>query len=140
MDSSSCIEQRGVIEEISDGKASVIFSSIAACGNCSASGLCEIVGQASRKIIVPVGSDHFSAGEEVHIVMKRSMGRNATILAYLLPFVLLILSLLIGTYSKLGDLTCGLLCFITLILYFIGLYVFRNRIKKAFNFILQKIA
>jgi positive regulator of sigma E activity len=138
MDSSSCIEQRGVIEEISDGKASVIFSSIAACGNCSANGVCELFGTSSRRIVVPLGSDHFSAGDKVDIVMKRSMGRVATVFAYLFPFILLMISLLVGAYLGLGELTSGLSSLGVLFLYFIGLYFFRNRIKKAFTFIIQK--
>ncbi len=138
MDSSSCIDKRGVIEEISDGKASVIFSNASACVSCDAKGVCELFGPTSRKIVVPVDCKDFSVGESVDIVMKRSIGMNAAIIAYLIPFILLILALLIGTHLKLGDLTVGLVCIILLSFYFIGLYFFRHRIKKAFTFIIQK--
>ncbi len=138
MDSFNCIEQRGVIEKISDGKASVIFSATSICGSCSAQGVCELFGTSSRRIIVPVRSDEFSVGEMVDVVMKRRMGWIATVIAYLIPFLLLIFSLLIGTYYKLNELFIGLITIGILICYFIGLYFFKNRLKKAFTFIIQK--
>jgi positive regulator of sigma E activity len=139
MDSTGCIEQRGVIEKISDGKASVIFSGIEACGNCSSGKFCELFGNASRSINVPASESHFSKGEEVLIVMKRSLGMKAAILAYLLPFILLILSLITGTLLKWGDLVTAIITMTFVLFYFIGLYFFRSRIKKSFTFNIQKL-
>ncbi len=140
MDSLNCIEQRGVIENISQGNASVIFSATSVCGSCAAQGVCELFGTNSKRIIVPVKPDEFVIGEVVGIRMKRKSGWIATIIAYAVPFILLISSLVIGTFHKMSELVTGLVCIGVLMLYFIGLYFFRNHFKKAFTFIIQKIS
>ncbi len=138
MDSPPCIEQKGVIEEISDELARVRISSFAACAYCHARKACGIPEGTSRVIEVSVTEKGFSKGDPVYINMKRSMGLKAAVIAYIVPFVIVITSLLLLTMFNIGELFSGTISLVILIPYFTGLYFFRDRLKRSFIFTMKK--
>jgi len=138
MYSSSCIEQKGVIEEIANGLAKVRISSFTACADCHAKTLCGIPGDTTRYIEVPVKDNDFFIGEPVYIGIKRTLGLKASLLAYLVPFILMLLMLIMLLSFQVNELISGMITLLILLFYFIGLYFFRDRMSKAFTFILQK--
>ena len=140
MDSSSCVEQKGVIEEIANGRAKVRISSFTACSDCHAQKSCGISGTASRCIEVPVGRTEFLVGETVSVSMERSLGLKASILAYLVPFLLMICLLILLKSIHASELISGVSTLLLVSLYFFGLYLFRYRMQKAFTFILHKMS
>ncbi len=139
MDSSPCIEQKGVIEEIVNGYAKVRISSFAACANCFAKASCGIPEGTTRHIEVPVREEVFSEGESVLVNMKRTMGMKATLIAYIVPFVLVITTLLILTSFHITELFSGLISLLVLLPYFIGLYFFSDHLRRSFIFTLRKV-
>ena len=139
MDSSPCIEQKGVIEEIIDGKAKVRISSFVACANCHVKAACGIPEGTTRIIIAPLLGENFNKGESVYINMKRSMGIKAALIAYILPFIIVISTLLILSMFDLEELITGLISLAILIPYFSGLFLFRDRLKRSFIFTLRKV-
>jgi positive regulator of sigma E activity len=139
MDYSGCIGQKGVIEEISDGKVSVNITRTIACEGCHAIDTCTMFDSPARKIIVSDPGNDFHIGEEVNVFMKRSMGWKATLLAYFLPFVIMLTILIILNNYRVSELTMGLSVLCVLALYFLCLYFLKDRLKRTFNFILTKI-
>jgi len=139
MSSSNCIEQKGVIKEIDEGLAKVLITSYSSCINCGSKVACGIGESAIKEIDVPITSGFFSVGEQVIILMKRSIGIKAVALAYFIPFVILISSLAITNSFQLKEIISGTISIVLLIPYFIILYLFRNKINKTFSFSLKKI-
>jgi sigma-E factor negative regulatory protein RseC len=139
MVSSSCIEQKGVIEEIANGRAKVRISSFTACSDCHAQNSCVFFGNTTRYIDVPVHEDEFCKGESVQISIKRTHGLKASILAYLIPFVIMIIILILLSFFHINELISGVVAMLTVFLYFLAFYFFRNRMHKAFTFILSKM-
>jgi len=138
MDSASCIEQKGVIENIENGLAKVNITTFTACAHCHAKNACNISTESSRIIQVPVGEGSYTPGELVRIIMKRSLGMQATFFAYIFPFILVLGFLIILTSLKLSEFIAGVSSIILLVPYFLGLYLFRERLKRTFTFTLQK--
>jgi len=138
MDSASCIEQKGVIENIEDGLANVNITTFSACTHCHAKNACNISSESSRIIQVPVGEGMYTPGELVRIIMKRSLGMRAAFFAYIFPFILVLALLIVLTSIELSELLAGLSSIVLLVPYFLGLYFFRERLKRTFTFTLQK--
>jgi positive regulator of sigma E activity len=140
MDSSTCIEQKGVVEDISDELVKVNITNFSACANCHSKKACGILDSSSREIFVPIDKDRtFSIGETVGISMKRTMGWNATILGYVIPFLLVLATLLILNSLQMHEVVVGLGSLVVLIPYFLALYLSRDRLKNTFSFTIRKI-
>lgn len=141
MDSSTCIEQKGVVEEISDGLVKVNITSFSACAHCHSKQACGIIDSASREILVPISdSNMISIGDTVRVIMKRSMGWKATIMGYVIPFLLVLTTLLILSSLNMHEVVVGLGSLVILVPYFIALYFNRDWLRKTFSFTIQKLA
>lgn len=134
----TCVEQKGVVEEINDGLAKVNITTFSACAHCLSKEMCNITESAIRHIYAPVGDANIAEGETVKVLMKRTLGLKASLLAYFYPFILVILSILILTAIHLNELASGLISLSILVPYFFLLYMFRERLKRTFTFTLQK--
>jgi positive regulator of sigma E activity len=139
MHSSSCIEQVGVVDEITNGKARVLITSYSACSSCESKGVCGIAESVTKQIFVPVSNNMFSIGEHVVIQMHRGLGLKAVILAYMVPFLLLIFSLFLLNSIHINELAIGLISLCILVPYYVALYFFRKKINKTFTFTLKKV-
>jgi sigma-E factor negative regulatory protein RseC len=140
INTSVCLEQKGIIESINDNRITVRIDRGSACGHCSAQGLCNLAESAERIIEVNNPTQLFCIGEWVQVTMSRSMGNKAILLGYFIPFVLLISTLLILSAFGLPDWIAGLVSLLILIPYFIFLYIFRERLRRTFSFSIHKTA
>ncbi len=138
MDSSTCIEQKGIIEEISEGMVKVNITSLSACANCHARKACNLIESETKHICVPTEGNHYSVGETVRIFMKRSLGLKATLIAYIIPMAILISTLIILTSFQLNELFVGTFTLFILIPYFLVVYRFRESLRNTFAFRINK--
>jgi sigma-E factor negative regulatory protein RseC len=138
MGETDCIEQQGTVEMISGSKVLVRIRQISACGQCHAKGFCSLAEMKDKVIETSYYSHGLAEGDSVSISMKQSLGIKAVVLGYLIPFLLLISSLLIMDSAGLSEWKAGLISVAMLIPYYFLLYFFRNRLKKSFTFELTK--
>lgn len=138
MNSSTCIEQKGVVEEISEGMVKVNITSFSACANCHARKACNFIDSKIKQIIVPSEGDHYAIGDTVHVIMKRVLGLKAACIAYIVPVFLLITTLLILTSLKFNELVVGVFTLLILAPYFLLVYRFRESLRKMYTFRLKK--
>jgi sigma-E factor negative regulatory protein RseC len=139
MSSTDCIEQRGIIEEIENGTAKVKITSFSACASCTSKDGCMTSESVDKTISVFIGDKQFNRGELVKISMKKTLGLKATLLAYLLPFVVLLITLIILTEIGISEAISGLVSLAVLIPYFLVLYFFKHKLQKIFQFKLNKV-
>lgn len=136
----TCIEQKGVVKDISNGLAKVDITSFSACAHCHSKRACDITDSANREIFVPISNvNSFSIGDSVSVVMKRTMGWKATILGYVIPFLLVLFTLLILNAFNIPEVIVGVGSLLVLAPYFIVLYLSRERLSNAFSFSIRKI-
>lgn len=131
------ITHQGIIDSIALDSINVRIVSASACSACHAKGACNASDMQEKMIEVNPGSKEVKVGEWVTIVSKESMGFKALFLGYVLPFLLVLLTLIIGTLASLKEYTAGLISLAVLIPYYATLYLTKDIIKKSFIFEIQ---
>jgi len=127
------IEHKGIVQK-SDNKSVVIrILSAPACYGCQAEGSCNLSG-AKEKIVEVQGNYNLVPGENVTVLMKKSMGYAALFLGYIFPLILVIAILITLLAFSMPEITAGLGSLAILIPYYLVLYSFRNRISNKFTF------
>ncbi len=132
------IEHRGKIDWIEGSRVHVHFVSMSACASCHAKGVCTASDMESKEVEVTDSSGRFQAGEEVNILMRRSMGFKALIYGYVIPFLVVLATLIITSSLFASEAVAGIGSLAVLVPYYLWLYYNRERFKKSFHFELQK--
>jgi len=138
MQEEATIEHTGIVKSISDRHVIVNIVSHPACSGCHASGICDIAGQENKEIRA-LKTVSVNTGDNVCVVMERSMGFRALTLGYLLPFLLLFSILIILSVSGVPELISGISAFSSLIPYYFVLYLRKEKIGKQFTFTIKKV-
>lgn len=133
------IEHKGKVERIDKHKVFVRIEQTTACQGCHASPVCLSVNKKDKIIEVNDFSGCFFVQEEVIVSVKQTMGLMAAVIAFILPFLSVILSVIAGIYITGSEAVGGMLGLLILFPYYFILYLFRDKIKKKFVFSLSKI-
>ncbi|WP_421918453.1 SoxR reducing system RseC family protein [Marinifilum sp.] len=133
------IDHEGTILEIEHGKITVGIVNVSACAGCHAKGACSMSDMKEKSIDVIDYTNEYSVGEKVKLTYQESLGWFALLIAYVLPFVLVLLVLFIATAITNDELISGLLSLAVLPPYYIILSFFKGRLKKTFSFTIEKI-
>ncbi|PLX08553.1 MAG: hypothetical protein C0596_06755 [Marinilabiliales bacterium] len=138
MSKNSTIEHSGVVSEITEDAVIVDLMVQSACSACHAKSVCG-VDSAQKSIEVRTTNKAFSIGEKVNVIMRESLGMKALFLGYILPFLFVVTALLILLETGSSEGLAGLVSLSVLIPYYITLYFFKDKIKREFNFYIEKI-
>ena len=132
------IKHLGIVENIQGSHLSVRIVQTSACAACSAKGHCS---SADSKIIdiIDTAASSYQVGEKVMVVGETSMGMMAVLLAFVLPFVLLIFSLFLLMALIENELYVALLSLAVLIPYYFVLWLNKTRLKQQFSFTIKPI-
>ena len=135
---SGTIIHPGIIESINGEKVSVRILSKSACSSCHAKSVCTIADVEEK--IIEAENDPGSAwktGDEVMVRMEESLGRKAVFMGYVLPLVVLLVSIVVFLSLLNHEGLAALLSILMLIPYYLVLYLFRKRLQKEFRFRIQ---
>ena len=135
---SGTIIHPGIIESINGEKVSVRILSKSACSSCHAKSVCTIADVEEK--IIEAENDPDSAwktGDEVMVRMEESLGRKAVFMGYVLPLVVLLVSIVVFLSLLNHEGLAALLSILMLIPYYLVLYLFRKRLQKEFRFRIQ---
>ncbi|BAX79204.1 SoxR reducing system RseC family protein [Labilibaculum antarcticum] len=133
------IDHEGTILEIEEGKITVGIVNVSACSACHAKGACSMSDMKDKSIDVIDYSNKFKVGEKVNLSYRESLGWLAMFLAYVLPFVLVVLALILATTITSNELISGISALAILLPYYIVLSFFKRHFKKTFSFTIEKI-
>lgn len=135
------IKHLGIVENINGSRLKVKIVQSSACSACSVKGHCS-ASETKEKIIDVYNKNNVPCrvGERVMIVGTTSMGMKAVLLAFVLPFIVLLLALIISLKLTGGDEAVSALVSLgTLVPYYLIIYICRNRLSRSFMFILESI-
>lgn len=138
------IEHDGTVIAVDKDYISVELLSKSACAACHAKGVCGASDEAVK--VVEVAQDittlteDYQVGEKVNVVMTPSMGIQAIWLAYVIPLIVLLASVLVFHLCKAGELVMGLGSLGIVAVYYFGVWLFRNKISRIFIFSIEKQA
>lgn len=133
------IEHEGFVTEIKSNKMKISILSQSSCASCKVKGAC-VVSDTEEKIIDVFidNSNLYKIGEKVQVYYKQSLGFRALFLAYVLPFLILLFTLIITLSVSENEVISGLLAFAVLVPYYLILYFNKNKLKNTFSFSVKK--
>jgi len=132
------IEHEGIIDHIDGDVAHVKIDNVSACMSCHAKGACSAADQEEKFLDVPLQGATYQQGDPVYVQIAKHLGFRAVALGYVYPFLVL-MAVLIGMLAAgAGELRAGGVALLSIIPYYLVLYLFRNRIAKSFTFSIKK--
>ena len=136
---SETISHRGIVERIEGDIVYVRIIQRSACSGCHAQSMCT-ASEAKEKIIeITDNSRQFQVNQPVMIYGQSSLGLQAVFLAFVLPLIAVVLAIVIGTNLGWAETISAVIGLLFLVLYYGILYLFRDKLKKRFIFMLKKL-
>lgn len=134
------VEHRGKVIEVLPHQVSVEILQQSACATCHAKSACMASDQEVKVVQVePEFGVTYDIGEEVKVLLSQTLGFKAVVFSYLMPLAILMILLLALPPVLHSDLWVGLACIGGIALYYLVLWMFKNRLKKEFVFTIEKI-
>ena len=136
MSKAETIRHEGIVESMGAEGCTVRILQASACSSCSARQLCR--SSESKEKLVEV-SGHYPTlhvGDRVMLVGSVRQGLRASVLAYVIPLILMLVALFAGTRlwgEKLG----ALAALVSLALYYGVLFLLKDKLGKQFEFSLE---
>ena len=148
------IKHDGIIIALNeDGTALVRIVQTSACAACKAKAMCASAESAEKEMtVVLLDDEQWAVGNEVEVMVQQKMGWKAVVLAYLLPFFVMLAVMFIGNgLLAMGDGATGLLgdeakreavlgtvALCAMALYYLVLGMFKDKLQKEFSFTAKK--
>ena len=155
------IKHDGIIIALNeDGTALVRIVQTSACAACKAKAMCASAESAEKEMRVTLLMDNgrpagygvldadkplleYKVGDEVEVMVQQKMGWKAVVLAYLLPFFVMLAVVAVGSgignrISEIGEELIGTVALCAMALYYIVLGLFKDRLQKEFSFTAKK--
>lgn len=135
------IKHLGVVDSIENTHLRVRIVQATACSACSAKGFCSSTGVGKEKFVDVTDKEasSYQIGQQVMIEGETSMGMMALLLAFVLPFVLLIATLFLFMIWMENELYAGMASLGVLIPYYYLLWLQRKRLKYRLAFTVTPI-
>lgn len=130
---------KGTIIEITPEYIRVEIINKSMCAACHAKGFCS-AGDTKDKIIDVeyYNNGEFAVGDEVEVIMNRSMGFKAVWISYVVPLVILLIFLLTLQGLGLSELHSGLFSLLAVCVYYLMVYLFKDKLANKFVFTIVK--
>lgn len=133
------VDHVGVVLEITPVYIDVEILNKSMCAACHAKGACTMSDVSAKVIrVANPANEHYDIGEQVIVVMRKTLGLRAVWLSYVIPLIILMILLLSLPHLNLNELSAGLLAVLGVSIYYLGIYLFRNKIAKEFTFTIEK--
>lgn len=133
------IEHPGIIDRIEGKRVWVSIQPQSACGNCHSKSYCGMAEVAEKIVEVqpPDNGKTYQIGQHVIISLKKSLGYRALFLGYLIPFFILLLSLILLISVTGNEALAAITSIFLMIPYYLILYINREKIKSSFRFYIK---
>lgn len=132
------VEHTGYITKINDKTLEVSIIQVSACSDCHAKGACSASDMDEKIIEVSTDVATFALGEKVVLTGKTKMGFLAVLLAFVIPFLLILTSLFVTRLYITDETISGTLSLAVLIPYYVILSFFNKKLKNTFQFQVSK--
>ena len=132
------IEHEGIIDHIEGDIAHVKIDSVSACSGCHAKGVCSAADQEEKYLDVPLPGTEYKQGDSVYVQIAKHLGFRAVLMGYVYPFLLLMVVLIALLAAGVAELKAGTIALLSIVPYYLLLYMFRNRLSKSFTFSIKK--
>ena len=129
----------GVVIDVSEGEVTVNMHVVSACSSCEAHEKCAFVDSANKEVNVATSDwRNYAVNDSVVVSVNQGLGLSAVMLAYVLPAVLLVGSLIVTLNLTNSELWAALVPIVVTVLYFLILWRMKNLVQKKFSFSIEK--
>ena len=135
----SKIKHEGIVIHIDPERIEIMFVSASACASCHAEGVCSVSDIKEKEVYVPNFGEDYTIGEHVMLELQQALGFKAVYYAYVQPFLLVLIGLIVYTSLEFSELLSGLLSLSVLFPYYFLLYTQREKLEKKYSFKIRKI-
>ena len=135
------IKHDGIIIVLNeDGTALVRIVQTSACAACKAKAMCASAESAEKEMtVVLLGDEQWAVGNEVEVMVQQKMGWKAVVLAYLLPFFVMLAVIFTGNALwNVREEILGTVALCAMALYYLVLGLFKDKLQKEFSFTAKK--
>ena len=146
------IKHDGIIIALNeDGTALVRIVQTSACAACKAKAMCASAESAEKEMTVVLlgengkvktennSTQSYHVGDSVEVMVQQKMGWKAVVLAYLLPFFVMLAVIFMGNALwNVREEILGTAALCAMALYYIVLGLFKDRLQKEFSFTAKK--
>ena len=156
------IKHDGIIIALNgDGTALVRIVQTSACAACKAKAMCASTESAEKEMTVVLlgengkvktennstqsyttlhdSTQSYHVGDTVEVMVQQKMGWKAVVLAYLLPFFVMLAVMLIGNAIwAVREEILGTVALCAMALYYLVLGMFKDKLQKGFSFTARK--
>ncbi len=133
------IKHQGVVEELNGTHVVVRIVQTSACSACSIKGHCNASESKDKWIdVYNVREGMYKKGEEVTVCGTTRMGMQAVILAFGVPFLVVMLALVVSLQVTGGnEWLSALIALVALLPYYVMVYLYRKKLTKRFSFYIE---
>ena len=131
------IKHDGIIIALNeDGTALVRIVQTSACAACKAKAMCASAESAEKEMTVMLlGDGQWAVGDSVEVMVQQKMGWKAVILAYLLPFFVMLAVICVGNgLLSVREEVLGTIALCAMAVYYLVLGLFKDKLQKEFSF------
>ncbi len=140
MAKSNEISHTGRIVEINPEFTSVQIVAHSACAACHAKGMCGVADEKNKIIMVATDPyTEYQIGDEVEVVLKKTMGLKAVWISYVIPLIILMILILSLSAVTVHELYVGLGAIAGVALYYLVIYLLRDKLAKDFVFYIRNL-
>ena len=139
MDMDEMIRHEGIVERVNGELAHIRIVQTSACSACKARSMC-MSAESQEKEMDAVMLEPMQPGDKVEILVRERLAWKAVLLAYIMPFFVMLAVLAILTAcTPWSEAVIGTLSLCGIALYYIGLSLFKHRLQTQFSFTARKI-
>ena len=135
------IRQSATVVRIDETEIEVEVCRPEACAACKARNVCSEGGASEgggRRMTLGNDGQGYAVGERVTLVMRRSAGFKAVIIAYFIPVCLIVAALLIFQQTEVRETVAGLITLGIVGIYYLVVRLFRKRLKGGMTLQIEK--
>ncbi len=134
------IEHEGVVLAVEGGTAKVQIEQTSACAGCHAKSACTAFDKKEKVVDAIIdGESIFHVGERVLLQGKKSIGFKAVMIAFVVPFLLILATLVVLSLLTVAESVAAFASLSILVPYYFVIFLFRNRIQREFKFYVVKM-
>lgn len=126
------VKHEGVISKISNTSYTVSLKGNVSCEGCKAQSACGVSDSNDKEIEIFNTNQSFQLNEQVDVVLKKELGLKAVFWAYVFPFILLFVVLIV-TSLFLKEWIAGLVSIAILVPYYLVIYFMKDAFQKVFQ-------
>ena len=134
------IQHQGIVESITGSHLKVRIVQSSSCSGCHAKGYCSSADSKEKIVdINDASASLYSVGERVMIIGETSMGMKAVALAFIIPFLILIVALFVCMAITNDELLSAIISLALLVPYYFIIWLNKARLTQKFSFTIKPI-